>query len=353
LTSLIYDDPSPIVFWSRVAVQRRPDVISHNFTDRHNPNSRYREVIETVQEPPHIRQPSNRRPRKDLSVHDDATEESRKRSFVDESDVGFETLKKSRIDGEELIDGDEQADWYAQYTDTRSRRGSRDSPDLRVESNRVNMNGQMRSSRINDLQDEDHESADEAMGDVDEDEATELRTVPRGKKRDRVEAGSTFGGDDEEDVQNGKSTHHRKRRTIARRKSEITARGKKRDRDAESPQSEGEGDGSESSRRHSNRSSRKKRGKKATSGENDDTLADDPRVSKDPLCGGRRIGDEWEVDGVQYKVGDKGERLRLTLLKKARNKYHMVGSFIHVKVRRPPNLFHSLRIPSTQISRPR
>ncbi|KIJ20429.1 hypothetical protein PAXINDRAFT_166484 [Paxillus involutus ATCC 200175] len=304
-------------------VQRRPDVISHNFTDRHNPNSRYREVIETVQEPPHIRQPSNRRPRKDLSVHDDATEESRKRSFVDESDVGFETLKKSRIDGEELIDGDEQADWYAQYTDTRSRRGSRDSPDLRVESNRVNMNGQMRSSRINDLQDEDHESADEAMGDVDEDEATELRTVPRGKKRDRVEAGSTFGGDDEEDVQNGKSTHHRKRRTIARRKSEITARGKKRDRDAESPQSEGEGDGSESSRRHSNRSSRKKRGKKATSGENDDTLADDPRVSKDPLCGGRRIGDEWEVDGVQYKVGDKGERLRLTLLKKARNKYHM------------------------------
>ncbi|KAF9226753.1 hypothetical protein BS17DRAFT_502327 [Gyrodon lividus] len=288
---------------------RRPVVNSPNSADRYNPNARYREVIETVQEPPSIA-------RKDIYINDDATEESRKRSFVDESDVEFETMKKSRIDG------DEQADWYAQYTETRPRRESKGSYDLRVESNYVYMNGQERPSHINDLRDEDHEPADEAMGDADEDEVTELRTVPRGKKRDRIEAGSTFGGDDEEDAENSKSTHHRKRRTISRRKSEITTRGKKRDREAESPQSEGEGDGSESSRSHVGRTSRKKRGKKATSDGGSNSLVD-PRVSKEPLCGGRRIGEEWEAEGVQYKVGDKGERLRLALLKKARNKYPM------------------------------
>ena len=37
-----------------------------------------------------------------------------------------------------------------------------------------------------------------------------------------------------------------------------------------------------------------------------------------------KIGEEWEADSVWYKVGSKGERLHLTLVKKGRNRYHMV-----------------------------
>ncbi|KAH7887487.1 hypothetical protein F5I97DRAFT_837363 [Phlebopus sp. FC_14] len=161
------------------------------------------------------------------------------------------------------------------------------------------------------------------MEDVEVDEVSELRSIPRGKKRDRAEAGSTFEGEEEDGIQN-KATHHRKRRTVSRRKSEIRSRGKKRNREAESPESEREGDGSEDSRRRTQRGSRKKRGKKTISAEAaSDQSMDDRNIFKDPLCGGRRIGDTWEDGGVQYKVGDNGDRLRLTLVKKARSKYPM------------------------------
>lgn len=289
---------------------KHPEVHSLDFVDRYNPNPRRRV---TVPEPLPVERPLVRRARrKDLVINIDNNEESRKRSFEDESDVEHETIKKSRIDGDELIDGDEQADWYAQYADLPRRRASF-------------MNGQERSKRVNDFRDEDHEPVDEAMEGIDEDEVTELKAVARGKKRDRAEAGSTFGGDDDEDIQNGRVSHHHKRRTILRRRIEVPARGQKRDRDNESPESEDEGGGSETSRRRAQRSSKKKRGKKAASDEVSEISVEDPRVSKDPLCSGRRVGNEWKADGVQYKVGDKGERLRLTLVKKARNKYHMVS----------------------------
>ncbi|KAH0839783.1 hypothetical protein J3R83DRAFT_726 [Lanmaoa asiatica] len=299
---------------------KRPEVYSLDFADRYNPNPRHRVA---VPEPlPVKRPPVHRASRKDLVINLGDNGESRKRSFEDESDVEHEIIKKSRINGDELIDGDERADWYAQYSDMPPRRASKESLDQQLEGNYVHMNGQERSKRINDLHDEDHEPVDEAMEDIDEDEVTELKAVARGKKRDRAEAGSTFGGDDEEDIRNGRASHYRKRRTILRR-TELPTRGQKRDRGAESPESEGEGGGSETSRRPTQRSSKKKRGKKGASDEVSQILVEDPRVSKDPLCDGRRVGDEWEAEGVQYKVGDKGERLRLTLVKKARNKYHM------------------------------
>lgn len=299
----------------------------------------------------HVERPPVRRAsRKDLVTNLDDHEESRKRSFEDASDVEHEIIKKSRIDDDELIDRDEQADWYAQYSDIPPRRASKDYLDRQPEDNCLHMNGQERFKRANDLCDEDHEPVDETMEGIDEDEVTELKAVARGKKRDRAEAGSTFGGDDEEDVRNGRASHYRKRRTILRKRTEIAARGHKRDRGAESPESEGEGGGSETSRRPARHNAKKKRGKKAASDEVNEISVEDSRVSKDPLCGGRRVGDEWEADGVQYKVGDKGERLRLTLVKRVKSKYHMVSFpklvFYTFLIRSPFNP----RIPNTQIN---
>ena len=68
---------------------------------------------------------------------------------------------------------------------------------------------------------------------------------------------------------------------------------------------------------------KKKRGKKVSL---DEAASDVPDGSQDPLCKGRKIGEEWESNGVQYKVGNEGQRLRLTLVKKARSKYSMVSS---------------------------
>lgn len=303
---------------------KRTEVHPLDFVARYNPNPNSHRRV-TVPEPlPVERPPVRHASRKDLVANISNNEESRKRSFEDEADVEHETLKKLRVDGDELIDGDEQADWYDQYTDLPPRRVSKESLGPQPAGDYMLMNGQERSKHVDDFRDENHEPADEVTDCIHEDEVTETKAVARGKKRDRAEAGSTFGGDDDDDIRNGRISHHRKRRTILRRRIEVPARGQKRDREAESPESEGNGGGPETSRRRIQHSS-KKRGKKAASLEVSEISVEDPRVSRDPLCSGRRVGDEWEADGVQYRVGDKGERLRLTLVRKARSKYHMVS----------------------------
>lgn len=51
---------------------------------------------------------------------------------------------------------------------------------------------------------------------------------------------------------------------------------------------------------------------------------DDPTVSRDPLCGGRKIGQKWTSNGQEYMVGPNGDRLRLVTVKESRKKYYMV-----------------------------
>ena len=52
--------------------------------------------------------------------------------------------------------------------------------------------------------------------------------------------------------------------------------------------------------------------------------------STDPLCGGRKIGEEWESGGREYKVGPTGNRLRKAFVRESRRKYNMVCStFYH------------------------
>ncbi|KIK29114.1 hypothetical protein PISMIDRAFT_6994, partial [Pisolithus microcarpus 441] len=298
----------------RVQVQdlKRPDVDPLNFAERYNPHTRHsRQLPEPAREPVSlIRKPASRRiSRKTLHIDHDVAEASRKRSYAAESDSEPDNnLKKTRIDGEDLIDGDEDADWYAQYVNPRSQPVA--------SSSRVSINGQSSGHEAD-------EPIDEVMDDLD-DEIAELPSIPRGKKRDRAEAGSTFGADDDDDLHNEKPTRHRKRRSVSKRKSEAHPRGRKRDREIEFPESEGEGAVSEGAKRDSQRTSKKRKEKRASSDEiGVDASVEGARVSKDPLCGGRKIGEEWEAGAIRYKVGDKGERLRLALVKKARNKYHM------------------------------
>ncbi|KAF8646376.1 hypothetical protein AX16_007242 [Volvariella volvacea WC 439] len=163
-----------------------------------------------------------------------------------------------------------------------------------------------------------------------EDEVADLPVIARGKKRDRAEAGSTFGGDDEdegffseyEDVLKTRR-RQRKRQTVSKRKSDVGShRGKKRDRDLEDEQSE---DASEPGQ--VNYSSRKKRGRKNVEyvGTDEDDEVLDLSLEESPSVRGRRrqVGEEWESGGVRYKIGPNGQRLRQALVKKARQKFPM------------------------------
>ncbi|KAF7981718.1 hypothetical protein HWV62_32309 [Athelia sp. TMB] len=232
----------------------------------------------------------------------------RKRSF-DEAEDEIEPMKKSRVEGEDFIDGDEDAAWaYSRG----AKRGVTDDDDEGYESNRGDKRARNASR---DKTPEDHVMEDE---EVDADELADLRTISRGKKRDRAEAGSTFGGDDEEDqVEEGKASRRRKRKMLSKRKSEAHAqsRGQKRDMEESDEDETGQG----------HRGVGRKRGKKAEddAGEASDVSMNESLVSRGSYIKGRRIGEEWEVNGVLYKVGPNRQRLRQALVKRARNKFPM------------------------------
>ena len=157
---------------------------------------------------------------------------------------------------------------------------------------------------------------DDVMVDADADVMDESHTSPRGKKRDRGDAASTFGGDEDSLIDDSDDKHkrNRRRRTVSTRKP----RGQKRGRESHTF----EGGSDEEVEFSSTRGSRKKRGKKAVAQE--DTSFFDPPYSTDPLCKGRRVGEEWETGGTKYKVGPNGDRLQQALVKRKRPKYKMV-----------------------------
>ncbi|TFY81176.1 hypothetical protein EWM64_g2837 [Hericium alpestre] len=166
------------------------------------------------------------------------------------------------------------------------------------------------------------ESIDE---DMEVDRVSEMKLQGRGKKRDRAEAASTFEGDEDAltDEQDEDRAHrHRRRR---HRKSSLQIRGQKRTRDMESMESIE----SEDDHRHSRRKMTQRVVVSAGSAESDESLEEDAQFSKDPLCKGRRIGEEWEAHGVQFKVGRNGERLRKVLVKEDRRKFNMPVDSAH------------------------
>ena len=228
------------------------------------------------------------------------------------------------MEGEELIDGNEDAAWAFKRG---SKRGLSSDDDEGYESTR----GDKRPRNFSrDLTPEDQVVE---ANEMDMDEITELRSIPRGKKRDRAEAGSTFGGDDDLDDQlDERNSRRRKRKMISKRKSDAQPqlRGKKRERDADFGASEDE----EDLKRSAN--SRRRKGNKVVGEEDEasDESLNESLVSRGSYVKGRRIGEEWEVNGVLYKVGINGQRLRQALVKKARNRFPMVcQSFVLTKYR--------------------
>ncbi|KAG1768662.1 hypothetical protein EDD22DRAFT_871454 [Suillus occidentalis] len=289
-----------------------------DFAHRYNPRLRDGLVpLSGMSIAPGKRSSYRRASRKDLVFDTNAAVEGKKRAYDNEGNHGPETSKKSRVDSDDLIDDDEELELLEEEDELEpAQRGSKRTFDSDEEADYMRTDG--RDKRPRNMS-RAQTPEDQEMEDV-EDDVAELHPIPRGKKRDRAEAGSTFGGDDEEealDEHDDRSHRHRKRRTVRPRKSDGSSRGRKRDRDPESPASEGSIGGSH---RHSERTSKKKKGGKKASPV---AVSDALDSSQDPLCKGRKIGEEWESNGVQYKVGNEGERLRLTLVKKARSKYSM------------------------------
>ncbi|KAL5488254.1 hypothetical protein ACEPAI_6362 [Sanghuangporus weigelae] len=154
----------------------------------------------------------------------------------------------------------------------------------------------------------------EEVIDVDEnDEHMDVDPILRGKKRDRTEADSSFGGDGDDELAGSRRRKTRRQK----RKSNLSAdldsatpkRGTKRSFEGESTL--GSEDGSKSPR---------KRGKHTPKESHDVSVVES---TSDASCAGRSIGEEWYANGVTYKVGPDGQRLRQVLLRKRASRYSM------------------------------
>ncbi|KAG6885468.1 hypothetical protein C0993_001333 [Termitomyces sp. T159_Od127] len=293
----------------------RPSFVSNlDAQDYHNPNSAVRIADPEIIDIPPKLSPS-RRAAKDTS-------QKHGHNGGHESDYS----RKVRVEDEELR-GDEEYEWIEENGSPRGwKRGHGDNFDDEVDDSLHIRDKRQRKVSL----DKSFQLVGEDMDiDEDEDEISALPSFARGKKRDRAEAGSTFGGDDEDDSDRGinleQARHrHRKRRTYAKRKSDagVSSRGTKRDREL------AEGDSEiENEENMSPQTSRKKRGKKATRApqpdDRSDVSMDESLASSSRSRPKRSIGDEWESNGVKYKIGSNGQRLRQTLIRKERQKFPM------------------------------
>lgn len=159
-----------------------------------------------------------------------------------------------------------------------------------------------KSNSLMDL-DEENEDRDQLM---------DLDMVARGRKRDRAEAGSTFGIDEDSPYAQGRKVRRRKRKSgIDGHGPDL--RGVKRSLDVESTlDSDGDNSPTKISR---------KRGKRR---ESTPDRYIDLSVEIEPACGDRQIGEEWHANGQLWRVGPKGQRQRQVLVKKRRSRYSMV-----------------------------
>ncbi|KAJ7639256.1 hypothetical protein FB45DRAFT_1055407 [Roridomyces roridus] len=286
-----------------------------NFADRYNPNPppataapvvRFADEIEDADLP------------RRSSIHNlNASPRKHQKRALEEYEVQSdvpENPKKTRVEGDEFIDGDEDALWVRQQRG--EKRVMRDEdldeeeaspPDTRVRGKRA---------RKVSLEHQDVSmGSDDNADDMDVDDEDQAPTN-RGKKRD---AGSTFEGEEDESDNDQAQKTKRKRRT---RKSDaatakLPSRGQKRDRDGDEEGSDVEAPAAGTSTPVSRKT--KKRGKK-----NKEGLEDDEGVEGSAAKGkGRAIGDEWESNGVHYKIGPNGQRLRQALVKKAARRFIM------------------------------
>lgn len=239
------------------------------------------------------------------------------------------------MEGDKLNDADKSAEWQERVArPTRgAKRGISEDEDEDAEDNgRRERDKRARKASSGKIPLADPMDVDEVE---DRDEVVELKSLRRGKKRDRAEAGSAFGGDDDDDATEEdtgtEKARRRKRRTVdGKRKADAgsaSARGKKRDRDLDEEVSGGEGDGESPV---TGRVSKKKKGKKEGKKEKKEKSRVDADVSMEELptpVKGRKIGDEWQINGMHYKIGPNGDRLRKEYVLQSITKFRMVRIF--------------------------
>ncbi|KAF8638555.1 hypothetical protein AX17_002098 [Amanita inopinata Kibby_2008] len=249
-----------------------------------------------------------------------------KRNYMREDvDDAPDMAKKPRMKGVHPVDGETKGRYHQLYAAPKrgSKRelGDTNEMDDILESKRAREKRARKVSLEKELVDDDMEIDEDDI----EDGVADLSQVSRGKKRDRAEAGSTFGGDEEDDSESEipeepKAQRSRKRRSVTQRKNDIgtSLRGKKRDRDIDDEPSD---DGSDNgSGQASARKRRNKKGGLSPEQEADEDISMDESPSKSKS---RRIGEEWTSNSVSFKIGPNGQKLRQALVKKARQKYSM------------------------------
>jgi len=232
-----------------------------------------------------------------------------KRPLEDEGeDSDGEHTKKTRVEGDEFIDGDEDATW--QYQASSGARGSKRALDD-FERDEEDEGREKRARNV----------TDENVMDMDEDEIVyELETSPevsRGTKRDRADDEGSVLDDGDADA----SKARRKRRN--KRTSDIAriTRGRKRDRDSEDEEMSEEDENTAFQRSRSP----KKRGKTARRSIHGSGKDSDTSISSDVRNSRRAIGDTWKSHGVVYKIGPNGQRLRSVYMKKPGSRFTMVS----------------------------
>lgn len=157
----------------------------------------------------------------------------------------------------------------------------------------------------------------------------DLISSHRGIKRNRFEAGSTFGGDDDLLLVNGKKSRRRQHRSgkeddeslvLAKRTSNLS--------------STAEDDDTAIMNQRLQTGKIKKKGKQRADFTGEELSSDismsEDRLMADTFCRGHNIGEEWEVNGQKWKVGQDGRRLRLALLNRKRSRYSMVLNSYHI-----------------------
>lgn len=250
----------------------------------------------------------------------------------DEDDAEDRSSKRIRVEGEELIDGDNDAPWIPGDLHRPSleilKRGSKRHANPEDEGDWEM--SQDKRARKGSLALPESDAMDDGVIMVDESPDAVTQTT-RGTKREReVESVA-----DDAAAENPDELHRpqpsRKRRDNGRRSvDERSPRGRKRNRSPEQHASSEEGNGNDS------RTMRHKRGRRHEESEEDAEMVsasssesdDMPSFVEDPACGGRRIGEVWEVNGQSFKVGLDGRRLRHALIKQQRSKFPMVRASI-------------------------
>ena len=273
---------------------------------------------------------ANSRKLSDDTEGDHSLPERRKHHHVDNDDNEDRTSKRTRVEGKDFIDGDNDAPWMPGASRHPSlqvpKRGSKrhanheDEGDWEMSQDKRARKGSLAVPESDAMDDDDvdmpYESSD-----------AELHPA-RGTKRERDDLDSVGDDPAEDPDELHRSQPLRKRRADGRgRVDELSSRGRKRDRSPEKPASSDKegGESDAHATRHKRGRRHEEREEDAVMGSADASESDDlPDYTEDPACGGRRVGEIWEVNGQSFKVGLDGRRLRHALVKQQRSKFPMV-----------------------------